>query len=91
MLPFIALNNIDFLRDGAAASYGSDVIAGVMNFETRSDFTGTVLMPSVTTEPAAGGPGDAWDSVGWVLGRSFGQDGPLRAEPVCRRQAAIRS
>ena len=29
--------------------------------------------------------GDAWDNVGWVLGRSFGQDGPLRAEPVKSR------
>ena len=29
-----------------------------------------------------GWDGDAWDSTGWVLGRSFGQDGPLRAEPV---------
>ena len=43
MLPFIALNNIEFLRDGAAASYGSDAIAGVMNFRTRSDFTGIEL------------------------------------------------
>ncbi len=40
MLPFIALENVDFLRDGAAASYGSDAIAGVMNFRTRSDFSG---------------------------------------------------
>ena len=43
MLPFIALENIDFLRDGAAASYGSDAIAGVMNFRTRRDFTGVEL------------------------------------------------
>ena len=43
MLPFIALENIDFLRDGAAASYGSDAIAGVMNFQTRSDFSGMEL------------------------------------------------
>ncbi|MDE0514158.1 MAG: TonB-dependent receptor [Gammaproteobacteria bacterium] len=43
MLPFIALENIDFLRDGAAASYGSDAIAGVMNFQTRNDFTGMEL------------------------------------------------
>ena len=26
--------------------------------------------------------GDPWDEVGWVLGRSYGQDGPLRAEPI---------
>ena len=40
MLPSIALQRIEVLRDGAAATYGSDAIAGVMNFITRSDFTG---------------------------------------------------
>ena len=40
ILPSIALSRIDFLRDGAAATYGSDAIAGVMNYITRSDFVG---------------------------------------------------
>ena len=40
MMPAIALERIEILRDGAAATYGSDAIAGVMNFITRSDFTG---------------------------------------------------
>ena len=39
-MPTIALERIEILRDGAAATYGSDAIAGVMNFITRSDFTG---------------------------------------------------
>lgn len=33
MIPSIGLKNIQVLRDGAAAQYGSDAIAGVMNFE----------------------------------------------------------
>lgn len=33
MIPSVALKNIQVLRDGAAAQYGSDAIAGVMNFE----------------------------------------------------------
>jgi len=40
MLPSIALERIEVLRDGAAATYGSDAIAGVMNFITRGDFEG---------------------------------------------------
>ncbi|MBV1960275.1 MAG: TonB-dependent receptor [Oleibacter sp.] len=32
MIPGIALKRIEVLRDGAAAQYGSDAIAGVMNF-----------------------------------------------------------
>ncbi len=32
MIPGIALKNLEVLRDGASAQYGSDAIAGVMNF-----------------------------------------------------------
>jgi len=32
MIPGIALKNVEVLRDGAAAQYGSDAIAGVINF-----------------------------------------------------------
>lgn len=35
MIPSVALKNIQVLRDGAAAQYGSDAIAGVMNFELK--------------------------------------------------------
>jgi len=33
MIPGIALKRVEVLRDGAAAQYGSDAIAGVINFE----------------------------------------------------------
>ena len=35
MIPSIALSNIQVLRDGAAAQYGSDAIAGVMDFKLK--------------------------------------------------------
>ena len=35
MVPGIALKNIEVLRDGAAAQYGSDAIAGVMNLQLK--------------------------------------------------------
>ena len=37
MIPSIALKNIEVLRDGAAAQYGSDAIAGVMNLQLKDD------------------------------------------------------
>ena len=40
LLPVAALDRIEVLRDGAAATYGSDAIAGVLNFITRPDFEG---------------------------------------------------
>jgi len=39
-IPGIALRQIEVLRDGAAAQYGSDAIAGVLNFLLRDDRAG---------------------------------------------------
>ena len=36
LIPTIALSRVEVLRDGAAAQYGSDAIAGVINFQLRS-------------------------------------------------------
>ena len=46
MLPTAALERIEVLRDGASATYGSDAIAGVMNFITRGGFQGFELTAS---------------------------------------------
>ncbi|WP_165611324.1 TonB-dependent receptor [Sphingomonas jatrophae] len=35
IMPLIALQRIDVVKDGAAATYGSDAVAGVVNFITR--------------------------------------------------------
>lgn len=40
LLPSIAIGRIEVLKDGAAALYGSDAIAGVVNFITRTDLNG---------------------------------------------------
>jgi len=36
LIPTLALSRVEVLRDGAAAQYGSDAIAGVINFHLRS-------------------------------------------------------
>ena len=38
--PMIAFERIEMLKDGATALYGSEAVAGVVNFITRSDFEG---------------------------------------------------
>ncbi|MBT8079079.1 MAG: TonB-dependent receptor [Gammaproteobacteria bacterium] len=40
LVPGIAVERIEVLKDGAAATYGSDAVAGVVNFLTRNDFEG---------------------------------------------------
>jgi iron complex outermembrane receptor protein len=43
VIPSIALKQVEVLRDGAAAQYGSDAIAGVMNFVLKDDAEGGSL------------------------------------------------
>ncbi len=42
-LPIGAVNRVEVLRDGAAALYGSDAVAGVVNVLTDTDFKGVKL------------------------------------------------
>ena len=39
-IPAIALRQVEVLRDGASAQYGSDAIAGVLNFQLKDDPSG---------------------------------------------------
>ena len=39
-IPSIALKRVEVLRDGASAQYGSDAIAGVLNFELKDNYKG---------------------------------------------------
>ena len=43
LLPSGAISRIEVLKDGAAATYGSDAIAGVVNFITRTDQQGFLV------------------------------------------------
>lgn len=40
LIPTAAIGSIEVLKDGAAATYGSDAVAGVVNFRTRHDLDG---------------------------------------------------
>jgi iron complex outermembrane receptor protein len=42
-IPAMALKNVEVLRDGAAAQYGSDAIAGVLNFNLKDASEGTTI------------------------------------------------
>ena len=47
--PMIAFDRIEVLKDGAAALYGSEAVAGVVNFITRSGFDGFELAMELQT------------------------------------------
>ncbi len=42
-IPAIAIKSVEVLRDGAASQYGSDAIAGVINFTLRDEAEGSTI------------------------------------------------
>ena len=46
-IPAIALNRVEVLRDGASAQYGSDAIAGVLNFRLKDRSDGLAIETKV--------------------------------------------
>ena len=63
-IPAIALRQVEVLRDGASAQYGSDAIAGVMNFQLRNDRSGGAI--EVRGGGFADGGGEAYTVAGNV-------------------------
>ncbi|MBB4860250.1 outer membrane receptor protein involved in Fe transport [Novosphingobium chloroacetimidivorans] len=45
-IPLALIERVDTLTGGAATTYGADAVSGVINFITRSDFTGVELNAS---------------------------------------------
>ncbi|MCW8846663.1 MAG: TonB-dependent receptor [Gammaproteobacteria bacterium] len=72
MIPAIALKRVEVLRDGAAAQYGSDAIAGVMNFILKDEAEGGSM--EVKYGEYAEGDG-ALTSVAGNIGLPFSSNG----------------
>ena len=78
VIPSIAIRQAEVLRDGAAAQYGSDAIAGVMNFQLKDSSSGGSLEvrtgayfdanPGDISTCGAGGIGDIKHSCNGVGG-----------------------
>ena len=54
-IPALALKRLEVLRDGASAQYGSDAIAGVLNFELNDSHEGGSLFVQTGVFQAGGG------------------------------------
>jgi iron complex outermembrane receptor protein len=54
-IPVAAVERVEILKDGASAVYGSDAIAGVVNFILRSDFQGVEATATGGTPTRHGG------------------------------------
>jgi len=75
LIPLDALERIEVVMDGSSAVYGSDAIAGVVNFITRKDYTGARSTASIGSATQGGGLdrrfsqmfGHAWNEGGAML------------------------
>jgi len=71
-IPSIALKQVEVLRDGAAAQYGSDAIAGIMNFVYKDNAEGTQV--EIRSGSYKEGDGDSW-RIAANIGMPFTDDG----------------
>jgi len=66
-IPIDAIDHVEVLRDGAAAQYGSDAIAGVINIILRSGFKGGVAHADAGTNWAGDGQNIALGTSAGIL------------------------
>ncbi len=66
LLPQAAIGRVEVLKDGAAATYGSDAIAGVANVITRKNFSGLELTADYRQVPGSNGDYTGSALYGWV-------------------------
>eukprot|EP01032_Pedospumella_encystans_P031516 gene31516-35581_t len=72
-IPLSAIHHIEVLRDGAAAQYGSDAIAGVINIVLKSNVNETAVSGQLgTTKEGDGDMMSGSVNRGWALGENGG-------------------
>lgn len=72
VIPTLAIERVEVLRDGAAAQYGSDAIAGVINFALKEDREGFTIDGRYGEYYEGDG---ALKQIGMNLGLPLGPDG----------------
>lgn len=68
LVPLIAVDRLDILKDGASATYGSDAVAGVANFITYNSYEGVRLNGQYQTIAGTG------DSDEYLMQGLFGKN-----------------
>ncbi len=85
IMPLIMVQRIEVLKDGASALYGTDAIAGVVNFIPRTNFEGfefefegsTTTENDQTDTKLSAIYGWANDSINWVVAANYMDRNPL--------------
>lgn len=89
LIPVNLIDRVEVLNEGAGTVYGSDAVAGVVNFITRKRFTGTELTATtgVATDHGDGQKNSVTLTTGLssekahgVFGLSYDKSGPIEAK-----------
>ena len=73
LVPNLAVERVDILKDGASALYGSDAVAGVVNFVTRDSFNGLEIEIERRSRTSSGSQDDT--NIDLVFGGDVGDNG----------------
>ncbi|ADM08692.1 hypothetical protein PB2503_03077 [Parvularcula bermudensis HTCC2503] len=85
LVPLIAIERIEILKDGASALYGSDAVAGVVNFITRENYDGVLGSVNYLAHPQGGSYDETL--VQGLFGKTFDTASVLGAVSYTRRNA----
>jgi iron complex outermembrane receptor protein len=90
MVPAIALERVEVLAEGASSVYGSDAVAGVVNFITRKHYEGLMLTAQAGTADnfgtLSGGllGGTSWTGGSMLAAFGYSHTGVLRYDYTSR-------
>ncbi len=76
-IPVIALERVEVLKEGAASIYGSDAVAGVVNYILRRDFSGFEV--DITRQQIEAASSSRDDRASFIYGGEFGNSNVVLA------------
>lgn len=85
LVPMIAIDRVEILKDGASALYGSDAVAGVANFITRENYDGILLSGNYTSHQSEGNYNEF--NIQGLVGKDFGSGSVMVAASYIDRSA----
>ena len=87
LVPALAVERVEILKDGAAAIYGSEAVAGVANFITRRGFEGIEVEAEYRSRTGNGSQDDI--TLDGVVGGKFGDGEFLLAASYLDRTSLV--
>ena len=89
VIPLQAISRIEVVTDGASALYGSDAVAGVVNFIPRKDYNGAELSETLGDSTRGGGFNQTYSGLAggtWATGHALATVEYNHQEPIVADQ-----